>query len=370
MEIICPTCNAGYNIPEKKLPPSKAVAKCKKCDGSITIDPAKAASPEIAAATPSGHKPDTVQTPQVQQHSIPSAAPGDLNKIFEVYPEMQALTKDKFDLPAILTPTKKGSYKTGRNKFKIRILKAVQDRAEQILEDGEIVLRVGKGTAYYPLELFLGNGWLTMLYNHYAILATNRRLLFININHRINRSTHYLFQMPYTDIKKAKRGMLFNYLVLYRHKGKRRVFNGLKGYLNKELRTFIEEMRTAAGDVSPDNMAAEKLCPACFEPLADKLENCPQCSADFKLPQKALIRSLILPGLGDMYLGHRFLGALEMVGALIVWMVVITSIIAGGAENFVFAAILLFFFNGMDGLLTYHMAKKGYMLAKPLPAAA
>lgn len=370
MEIICPSCNANYNIPEKKLPPSRAVAKCKKCDGKITIDPAKAASPEIAAVKPSGHKPDILTPTRVKQESMPSTASADLNKIFEVYPDIQTLSDEKFDLPAILTPTKKGSYKTGKNKFKIRILKAVQDKADQILKDGEKVMRVGKGTAYYPLELFLGNGFLTMMYNHYAILCTNQRLLFVNINHRINRSTHYLFQMPYTDIKKAKRGMLLNHLILQRYNGKRRIFNGVKGYLNKELQAFIEEMRTVSDDASPESLAVEKLCPACFVPLSDKLENCPQCNADFKVSQKALLRSLILPGLGDMYLGHRFLGALEMVGAIIVWMVVISSIIAGGPENFMFAAILLFFFNGLDGLLTYHMAKKGYMLAKPLPATA
>ena len=227
MEIICPSCNAGYNIPQKKLPAAKAVAKCKKCNGSITIDPGKIVSHDIAALTPAGRQSDSLTSPPAQLRSPAPTEAANLKQVFDVYPELQAFSNDKFDLPAILTPTKKGSYKTGKNKYKVRILKAVQAKAAQILNDGEKVMRIGKGTAYYPLEIFLGNGWLTMLYNHYAILCTNQRMLFVNINYRINRSTHYLFQMPYTDIKKVKRGLMFNHLILYRHQGKRRVFTAV-----------------------------------------------------------------------------------------------------------------------------------------------
>ena len=311
----------------------------------------------------------SLKSPALRQRPPRRPEAADLNKIFDAYPEIQALSNDKFDLPAILNPTKKGSYKTGKNKYKIRILKAVHDKAGKILKDGEKVMRIGKGTAYYPLELFLGNGWLTMLYNHYAILCTNQRMLFVNINSRINRSTHYLFQMPYTDIKKVKRGMVFNHLILYRRQGKRRVFTAVKGYLNKELRAFVEEMKAAAGDPAPKDVSAEKLCPSCFVPLSDKLGNCPQCRAGFKEPRKAMLRSFILPGLGDIYLGHRALGALEMLGAILVWMFVISSLLAGGAENFIVAAVILVFFNGLDGVLTCHMAQKGYMLADPHPVA-
>ena len=370
MQIICPSCNAEYIIPDKKLPAAKALAKCKRCDGSITIDPTKIVSYDKAAATPEGSLPAASTPKTAEQRTSTPIEAADLRKIIDVYPELQAVAKDKFDLPSILTPTKRGGYKTGKNKYKIRILKAVQAKVEQILDHGEIVMRIGKGTAYYPLELFLGNGWLTMLYNHYAILCTNRRILFVNINYRMSRSTHYLFQLPYTDIKKVKRGMLFNHLILYRHYGKRRIFNAVKGYINKELRAFIEKMQTASNATAPESGSNEKLCPSCFVPLPDKLKNCPKCSAGFKGPQTALVRSFILPGLGDMYLGHRALGALEMLGSIVVWLLVVSSLLAGGVENYVVAAMILVFYNGLDGLLTFHMAQKGYMLAAPKTAAA
>ena len=64
-----------------------------------------------------------------------------------------------------------------------------------------------------------------------------------------------------------------------------------------------------------------------------------------------------------MYLGHRVLGALEMLGSILLWTMVISSSLVGGAEAFITTGIVLFIFNGLDGLLTYRMAQKGYMLA-------
>jgi hypothetical protein len=45
-----------------------------------------------------------------------------------------------------------------------------------------------------------------MMYDCYAIVCTNKKLLFMNINSRITRPAHFLFQMSYEDIKKMKQG--------------------------------------------------------------------------------------------------------------------------------------------------------------------
>ena len=64
-----------------------------------------------------------------------------------------------------------------------------------------------------------------------------------------------------------------------------------------------------------------------------------------------------------MYLGHRALGILEILGSVIVWVVVVTLVGQGGVENLAAALFVLLLYNGHDGVLTYHMGKKGYMLA-------
>jgi hypothetical protein len=52
-----------------------------------------------------------------------------------------------------------------------------------------------------------------------------------------------------------------------------------------------------------------------------------------------------------------------MLGSVIVWVIVITFMQQGGVENLAAALFVLLLYNGHDGALTYHMGKKGYMLA-------
>lgn len=283
--------------------------------------------------------------------------------IIDAYPDLRNLELDKFDLAAILTPTKNGKYRTSKNKFKVRILKSVFEKANRILNRDEQVFRIGKGAAYYPAELFLGNGYLTMLYNQYAILCTNKRLLFININSRVTRATHYVFQIPYEDIKSIKKGLLLGHFIIKRHRAKRRVYTAVRRFLLKDMKDFVEKAATGSDGNPTVQSSPEKLCPACFNPLEDKLTQCPQCSTEFKKPKTAFLKSLFLPGWGDMYLGHRLLGVFELIGSAIVWLIVISILLSGVGENLAIAVTIFLFYNLLDGLLTYHMAKKGYMLA-------
>jgi len=69
----------------------------------------------------------------------------------------------------------------------------------------------------------------------------------------------------------------------------------------------------------------EDICPACYKELAKGLSACTTCDMAFKAPKKALMRSLILPGLGDFYLGHRVLGTLELFGSIIIWLALMKS---------------------------------------------
>jgi predicted Zn finger-like uncharacterized protein len=358
MKVICPKCNTVYNVPSDKIPKTRAVATCKKCGEHIVIEPGLATQPEPLADPPTSSASYSSSPIASRPREHASMA------LFVDYPELKGLSPDKFGLEEILFPNKKGGYKSRQNKFKIKVLKAVSDILEKILRDGEKVMRIGKGTAYYPVELLLGNGWLTMYYNYYAIVCTNQRVLLINIDHRIRHFTHYLFQIRYEEIEKIKRGRLSRSLVVYRMKGKRRIFMYVKGYIVKELRQFIMDKKGSIRAVEHPQELLENLCPSCFTPLGKSLISCPHCRVHFKEPKKAFLRSLLLPGLGDIYLGHIFLGLLELLGAVFVWAVVI-SLLLTGKEGALFTALfLLLFYNLVDGLLAYHMGKKGYMLAK------
>jgi predicted Zn finger-like uncharacterized protein len=358
MNIVCPTCNASYKVRDDGIPKKQAVATCKKCGGKIVFMPPASPATDRSSA-------DSPLSPAKGSRPAVDLAASQAPDLLDAYPELKALDRKRFDMASIFSPDKKGRYKTRSNTFRLKILQAVEGTLDKALEEDENVLKIAKGTAYYPAEIFFGNGFLTMLYNHYAIVGTDRRLLFVNINARANRHTHYMFQMRYETIKKVKFGWVSCTLLLYNTKGKRRTFRSVKRYMGKEMKQFITE-RTAA---LPENFSQtsqpihEDLCPTCFTALEKGLVQCPQCRSGFKVPKQALLKSLVLPGWGDMYLGHRILGAVELVGTVFIWAVVLSLLLSGDPGSLIVVCLMIFFYNGMDGLLTYHMAKKGYMAA-------
>lgn len=347
MNVICPTCNQSYDIPNDRLPKGRARAKCKSCGETMLIEASGTVWAEPSVAPPAGFAKSGKGS--VADH-----------RVLMDYPALQSLSPDKVAFDEVFSANKKGGFKSRRNRLKVKILMAVADVLDKLLKEGEQVMRVGRGTAYYPAEIILGNGWLTMMYNHYAIVATNQRVLCINVNSRMKRRTHYLFQILYGDIEKIKRGLLGS-LVFQRIRSKRRVFTGVKRFMSKDLKNFIMERKEQAEN-APETVL-ENLCPSCYAPLQRGLRVCPSCKATFKEPKKASFRSLLLPGLGDFYLGHRVLGILELMGSVMVWAYALACFLSGQKEGLVAAAFVLLFYNGMDGMLTYHMAKKGYMLA-------
>jgi predicted Zn finger-like uncharacterized protein len=353
--IVCPTCNKDYKIPDDKIAKARARARCKNCGEVMVIDPGGAVWTKRAEVAANG-SPHAASP----QGDVEPRIPMD-HGVFMDFPELQGISPEKVAFKEILVPNKRGGYRNRKNKFKVKILMAVSEVLDKIIKEGERVKRIGKGTAFYPVEVIFGNGWLTMMYNQYAILATNQRILLINVNSRMKGTTHYLFQVLYEDIKKVKRGILFSSMILDRIKSKRRVLTQMKRYISKEMKGFITEQKS---NVKREPEAVlECLCPSCFVPLEKGLTGCPSCEAAFKTAKKATWRSLLLPGLGDFYLGHRALGALELMGSLVVWTYALLLIYGGQKDGLFVAMVVLLFYNCTDAIVTYFMAKKGYMLA-------
>jgi hypothetical protein len=241
-----------------------------------------AAEPIVTAAAPMESGPDRTGIDET---------------IFKEYPDLRSLPPAKFDIKEILTENNKGGYKSGKNTLKVKILKSLSVLLPRILHDGERVVRVAKGTANYPLEVFLGNGFLTMMYNHYAVICTTMRILFINIDGRMKKPTHYLFQMSYHELKKIRRGSIFGSMTFLRKKGKKRVFSGMKRALSKEITAYVTAKISAPPPANPE-LYIENLCPSCFIALEKGLIGCSSCNAAFKEPKKSPDSFLDSPGLG------------------------------------------------------------------------
>lgn len=360
MEIVCSQCNATYRFPESRIPDRKASFACKRCGHRVTIEPpAKTRKNQVQTAPQPGQRPDLSHTAQAQHKAIALE-----------FPETTDFAPQHYALGQLLTPNKKGRYKTRLNKLKLKLLGAVQAPLEALLEQDEQVLHVAAATAYYPVELFFGNGLLTTLYNRYVVVGTNRRLVAVNTNYRMTKPTHYLFQFPYHTIKKISRGLFGTSLALTRKKGKRRIFISLKRTLSAEMKKFISGNIDPSLGLDAKPIPHENLCPACYKALPGKISSCPNCRMQFKNPRKAALLSLLLPGLGDIYLGHRFLGGLELLGALFVWSIVAILLLSNEPAGIGMAIFLLLIYNGFDSLLTLHMAKKGHSVEKKQPQTA
>jgi predicted Zn finger-like uncharacterized protein len=351
MNVVCSQCNLSYTIADSKIPAQRAFFTCKRCGNRIYTEPVAAQKAESA------HKPASPSS-KIASHD---------RTLLVQFPELAAFAPERYALTRVLTPNKKGSFKTRLNQRVIQLLLAVKPNLDRLLQDGEQVMHVAYGTAYYPLEIFFGNGWLTTLYNRYVLVATDRRLVAVNTDYKMRKASHYSFQFPFNEMKKISRGLLGTSLVVTRKKGKRRIFTSLKSTLAKEMKAYLTKKIDSQTLTNHAAIQRDNLCPSCFAPLDAKLNACPHCRVIFKSPQKAALRSLLLPGLGDIYLGHRFLGILEILGSLFMWIFILAMLLGEGPSQLGFVIFLLLFYFGMDALLTLHMAKKGYSLEKIQP---
>jgi len=360
MHIVCSQCNATYTIQDKKISSKNAVATCKKCGGHIAIEPG-----------PISQMPDKLEidkeyfpTPPVAEvlAQTRDTHPG---TVLDEYPELDEYSPDQFSFGDILTLNKKGGFKSRKNNFKVKILGAVKELLERMLHENETVLRVATGTAYYPAEIFFGNGWFTMLYNRYAIIGTSQRLLMINVNYRMSRPAYYIFQILYSEIKKVGRGLFGTRLIFHRkNKGKRFVFSNLLRFFSCEMKSFLMDQVKASEKMAVADEPCDYICPACCTALPKGLTTCKACNVEFKSPGKAMLKSLILPGWGDIYLGHRLLGGFELFVSCMVWLLVFDFFLSGMLEDICAGLFILLAYHGIDSILTYCMAQKGYSLGK------
>ena len=209
-------------------------------------------------------------------------------------------------------------------------------------------------------------GWASMLINRTTLVLTTQRLLLIHTTSR-GRPESYVNQIRLDGIRSVKRGWLGGALKLTLGRG-RWTLTGIRRSDSTQLVTMLTGRPTAASGVTA-------LCPACFEPGAGH-RACARCRTSVKSPRTAALRSLLLPGLGDFYLGHRILAFMEMVGSLVTWFVIIGLMLAAFAPDSeqsvaivaVFGGLLLLVVNGFDAQLTYAQAKKGlHSLDRHLP---
>lgn len=254
-------------------------------------------------------------------------------------------------------------------KRRLKLMKAIDEQIRTFLLEGESVEFVSWGVEYSFVEQFFMGIWAQLL-NRRAILLTNRRILLMQISSR-NKVLHLKSQVRYTSIAKFAKGTL-GYLGLVMRDKKALYLMGIPRKDRAQLRQRIEAHVEAVRTEHPSS-GIDFLCPHCGHRVVGLPERCSQCARGFKSGAKAGWLSLAFPGLGDLYLGHRFLGALEIVGGLAAWSLLPIAALGGPPEGVegaaseplgmagltVFAVLLFVFVHVPDAWITRRMGLKG-----------
>jgi DNA-directed RNA polymerase subunit RPC12/RpoP len=391
MNIICPECGQIHRLPSNQLPTIRSAAKCKKCGGRIIIDPQPAANnpgglngdaQSTVQSNSEDREFDVLLTENIIDHAEEGISPnseemevtdilgtynaettGSGHDIYASFPELEQLSPDKFSYGEIFSTTKEYGYQTREDTVTLKIIKAVHDiLTTKVLRENEQVKKLAKGITYYPFEIPYANGLLTMLSNYYAIVCTDQRLLLVNIDNRINRPTRYIFQVPYNEISNVSRSASLSSLIIESKTGRSWNFTTVRRDLAKSLRDFISEKSKEEPTGPQKDNAHGQLCPACFTLLPGGLTACSQCSAPFKKPTEAMVRSLVLPGLGHIYLSYLPLGIMEMTGYLAVWLLALVLLIMRVPGGILTGIAPVLAYHLISGFLARKAAGKGYIL--------
>lgn len=246
------------------------------------------------------------------------------------------------------------------SKRKFKLLKRIDERLRPMLREGERVyyLTFGSSAAFWE-TYFLG--WIMYYINRRAIVLTDRRILFLQIDSR-NRPRELRSQVDLRAIDAIKRTGLGNTRLVLRN-GKKVVFAGLPRADRKSLEKVVARVRSELPDSSSATSGLEHLCPHCYEAVAGRPARCPHCRKGFKSARKAGLLSLLLPGLGDIYLGHWKFAILEILVAAVLWL----ALLLPAPESALTASEMLFgaglivgFLHAPDAVGTWWIGRKGH----------
>ena len=247
-------------------------------------------------------------------------------------------------------------------KNRLQLIQTIDSDLQAILADGEKVMLVSWGVEYSFVDQFFMGLWAHLI-NRRAVVFTDRRILMLQINSR-RKILDLKVQLRYQAIDKLiKRS--FGYIGFTLRNGKKFKLSGIPRKDRKAIREFVAKKISATRADAP-GLGIENLCSKCGHRVMGYPERCNQCAQAFKSARKAGWLSFAFPGLGDLYLGHRWLGCFEIAGALFAWGAIVAPLAwLAFAENqswMIPAAAALgviVFVHGMDCWITRRMGFKG-----------
>ncbi|MEM9727370.1 MAG: hypothetical protein AAF997_02210 [Myxococcota bacterium] len=243
---------------------------------------------------------------------------------------------------------------TRRDRKRADMLAKAEPVLKRALGPMEVVRFVTDGARQLAWGLVTA-GSMNPFTNRTTFVLTDRRILLIHTN-RKRKPRMFASQLPLDRVAAASGRHSY---VFIRSGREQLMFHGTRRGEAKYLRRLLEATPVEDG-------GWQNLCPRCFLPMDDAPDSCPRCGEPFKSPRKAALRSLLFPGLGDLYLGYRGYALLQMVGAGLLWALFVTVLVpavrARGFSGVLVALPAMAFVllvHGGDAVLTRAKARSG-----------
>ena len=350
MTFTCPHCRMKHRLPDGVIPPPNSAAHCKKCGNRFLF-----AENLVDRADQDGPAPEPIQETATANTTVCGTGR-------QSEEESAGQPPDRFLHDEIFPPA--ALHTDRQRKILTELLSAIGPLLDEfILHKGEQVFRLARGIAYFPFEIPYANGLLTWPLNYYALIATNRRLIFVNLDYRTSAPSRYIFQVPYDCITLVSKGFYGSSLIVATKSGRQWDFTTINRRLAACLVEFIATQIGQIAHQTTEEKEPSQLCPICYRPAPDNLDSCPHCLTPYKTAGIARKKSLLLPGTGNLYLLNRNLGIIEIIGYLMVWMMTVILVIIGIPGGILSGGLLVLSYHCLAAYLAGRMAAKGHIPA-------
>jgi hypothetical protein len=243
-----------------------------------------------------------------------------------------------------------------RSRKKFRMLKRIGPRVRRLLWHGEKVryLMRARGTPFWAR--YLAGAAIGVL-NRRALIVTDRRIILLQIGNR-HRPGELVEQIRYAAVDSLT-GTPFGSVRIRCATGGTVTLTNIPRADRAFLVRLIEFTRS---QIPREESGLEDLCSYCYKPVAGRPPACPHCRGAFKSVRRAALLSLVFPGIGDWYLGHHVIAAIEIAAAAIGWMWLIglrLKSLVPAADIVAAAAVYFLVAHGTDALVTRQVARLG-----------
>lgn len=228
---------------------------------------------------------------------------------FLIYNNVNAKISSEDGIPVredVLFTNAKGEVKPRIAKRERKLLERLRLPLKRLLLPEEVVLYVLRANIALSAAEQLTQGWWTYYLSLYALVFTNKRILFFPVK-RDGSWRESVRSVLWGDVAVLKpMGFLVRSLRLTFKNGAKQSYTRVARRDAKKISSIAPSLMVAAlAETSPGGGVVQ-LCPDCSATLTPGEYKCAGCHLIFKNEKTMVMRSIFLPGGGYFYTGHPF----------------------------------------------------------------